>query len=270
MQGNIPESITAPSQQPSLEAQKAEVIASLPDRSAFTWAKAFTFSVLILTTGALLGLHIFARNAQELLQPALTGEATQGLFSSYVVGLQGRNHLQVAELKTTEEFAISSEKTLLRIFPGGTVEVSAKVPCDIVYHVALKDAEWKFHVRDNGRRLVVIAPEIGFNRPSIDLARYELRVDKSSMIRNTEEVKALLQGQIPAYLEDVGRKNVDSIRDTARLAIKDFIENWLLNTLKGKDLAQPVVDRVYFKDEQALYSPLLIQPPDSTATERHN
>ncbi len=270
MQGNSPEITSAASQQPVLESPKTLIADGFPTKPAFTWAKAFTFSVLILTTGALLGLHLFVRNAQELLKPALTGEATQGLFSSYVVGLQGRNHLQIAELKTTEEFGISSEKTLLRIFPGGTVEVSAKVPCDIVYHVALKDAEWKFHVRDNGRRLIVIAPEIGFNRPAIDLARYELRVDKSSMIRDSDEVKALLQSQIPTYLEEVGKKNIDSIRDTARLSIKDFIENWLLNTLKGKDLAQPVVDRVYFKDEHALYSPLLLLNPDSAASERHN
>lgn len=219
----------------------------------FNWAMAFAIMFVSMVAGGVTVFYVLSSNVSTLVKPFLTGEATQSMFASYVVGLQGQSHLQVARLQTREEFVVTSEKKILNFFPGGTVEVSARVPCEIIYNVPLKDAEWKFLIRDNGRRLFVIAPELGFNRPAVDLARYELRVDKSSMIRDTEEVKLLLQSQIPAYLDEVGRKNTDSIRDTARLAVKDFIESWLLNSLKGRDLMQPVVDRVFFKDEEALY-----------------
>lgn len=222
-------------------------------RPVFNWAMAMTVIFLSLIAGGLIAFYLLTANAAYLLKPLMTGEQTQNMFASYVVGLQGQNHLQVARLQTSEEFAVTSEKRILNFFPGGTVEISARVPCQIVYTVALKDAEWRFLVKDLGKRLIVIAPDLEFNRPAVDLAKYELRVDKSSLIRDTEEVKALLQSQIPDYLDEVGRKNRDSVRDTARLAIKDFIENWLLNSLKGKDLAQPVVDRVFFKDEEPLY-----------------
>jgi hypothetical protein len=237
-----------------------------PERSrgkSFTWPKAFFYSVLVIFGVALAAFYLFLQHTQRLVLPPLTGEQAQGLFSSYVVGLQGRNHLQVAELKTREEFGLSSEKRFFQFIPGGTVEVTAVVPCEIVYHVELKNAEWRFKVTDDGRRLIVIAPPIGFGKPAVDFARYELRVSKSSFIRDAEEVKERLQSQIPGFLDEVGRRNVDSVRDTARIAIKDFIENWLLNSLQGRNVAQPVVDRVYFSDEGRLYDSILLQSGDS-------
>jgi len=233
----------------------------------FNWAMAFALMFVSLVAGGVAVFYMLSTNVNMLVKPFLTGEKTQSMFASYIVGLQGQSHLQVARLQTREEFVVTSEKKILNFFPGGTVEVSARVPCEIVYKVPLKDAEWKFLIRDNGRRLFVIAPDLGFNRPAVDLARYELRVDKSSLIRDTEEVKMLLQSQIPEYLDEVGRKNRDSVRDTARLAVKDFIESWLLNSLKGKDLAQPVVDRVFFKDEEALFGYLIATENQAAASE---
>lgn len=245
-------------------------------KNTFSWAKAVTVMFVSLVIGALVAFYLFSLNTRQILQPFLGEAQTKNLFSSYVVGLQGQNHLQVATLQTREEFVITSEKKLLRYFSGGTVEVSAKVPCEISYIVPLKDAEWQFFVRDNGKRLIVIAPEISFNRPAVDLAKYELRVDKSSMIRDSEEVKTLLQGQIPAFLEEVGHKNITSIKDTARLAIKDFIENWLMTALNDGKVSQPVVDRVFFHDESELYRHFLSDANATNATndlrqsERHN
>ncbi len=223
--------------------------------ASFSWAKAFTIVAVlaILVGGSIIWHLILSVNPTAMLMPTLKEERTRGLFASYIGGLDGQNNLQVASLKTKEEFAYVSEKKLFRYMPGGVVEVAARVPCEITYNVPLRDSEWSFHIRDQGRRMIVIAPPIQFNRPAVDLARYDLRVVKDSMIRDSEEVKLALQNEIPSLLEEVGRKNIDSIRDTARISIKDFLEQWLLKTLEDEQLITPVVDRVYFADEEHLF-----------------
>ena len=228
-------------------------------RASFTWAKAFAIVSVctILTAGSLIWYFFVTLPSTAVLLPTLSEEMTRGQFASYIGGLQGQNSLQVAKINTREEFAYISEKKLFRYVPGGVVEVAARVPCEITYFVPLKDNEWSFYIRDQGRRLIVVAPSINFNRPAVDLARYDLRVVKDSMIRDSEEVKTALQNEIPGLLEEVGRKNIDSIRDTARISIKDFLEQWLLKSFGDKQLITPVVDRVYFTDEEHLFKNII-------------
>jgi len=228
-------------------------------RASFTWAKAFAIVSVctILTAGSLIWYFFVKLPSTAVLLPTLSEEMTRGQFASYIGGLQGQNSLQVAKINTREEFAYISEKKLFRYVPGGVVEVAARVPCEITYFVPLKDNEWSFYIRDQGRRLIVVAPSINFNRPAVDLARYDLRVVKDSMIRDSEEVKTALQNEIPGLLEEVGRKNIDSIRDTARISIKDFLEQWLLKSFGDKQLITPVVDRVYFTDEEHLFKNII-------------
>lgn len=229
------------------------------------FARAVLTCVLIITLGTLGGLYIFVAGSAAVVR-TLAQDRIEASFDGYVTGLQGSNHLQVAQLKTQEEFFLSSEKRLLTYLPGGTVEVAARVPCEITYRVPLKNAEWRFYSGDNGRRLYVIAPALGFNTPAVDLSRYELEVVKYSFIRDEEEVKQLLQAQIPQKLEEVARIGIDSVRDTARLEIKDFIDKWLLATLAEKDLVLPVVDRVFFADEQQLYQKYVFSTRMATGT----
>ncbi len=222
----------------------------------FSWAKALVYITVIIAFSVLLGLHLFFDQFKSAMTESIKLETVTSKFGSFIVGLQGMNHLQVAKLKTQEEYFLTSEKKLLKYLPAGTVEVAARVPCEINYHVNLKNSKWQFVLADSGRRLHVIAPEISFNQPSIDMSRYELEVIKYSYIRDNEEVKQLLQDQIPEKLNEVAMKNIDSIRDTARLSIKDFVENWLLASLDGQPL--PVVDRVYFADEQLLFQKIIV------------
>ncbi|HAE40931.1 MAG TPA: hypothetical protein DCG57_20210 [Candidatus Riflebacteria bacterium] len=224
-------------------------------RLPFNWAKAFTIvAVGAMIIGGSLAWYFFFKLAPAIvLMPTLSEEATRGQFTSYISSMQTQNNLQVASLRSKEEFAFISEKKLFSYVPGGVVEVAARVSCDFTYYVRLKDSEWAFYIRDKGRRLIVVAPLIEFNKPAVDLSNYELRVVKDSIIRNSEEVKLALQNQIPALLEEVGQKNINSIRDTARISIKDFLEQWLLNSFDGKPLLTPVVDRVYFADEEHLF-----------------
>lgn len=224
-----------------------------PERRGSDIARAMVLCVLIITLGVLAGIYMLARTAPAAIMKSLEQHHVSMTFDSYITGLQGSNFLQVAQLKTQEEFFLASEKRLLRYLPGGTVEVAARVPCEIVYRVSLKGDKWQFYLADNGRRLYVVAPELGFNTPAVDLSRYELEVVKYSYIRNEEEVKQLLQAQIPGKLEEVASLNIDSVRDTARLKIKEFVDNWLLASFAGKNLELPIVDRVFFADEQALY-----------------
>jgi len=230
---------------------------SLPP--SFSWAKAFTMVTVsvILTAGSLAWYFFFKLAPAAVFMPTLSEETTRGQFASYVGGLQGQNSLQVATLNTREEFAYVSEKKLFSYMPGGVVEVAARVPCEITYFVPLKDTEWSFYIRDHGRRLIAVVPPINFNRPAVDLARYDLRVIKDSMIRDSEEVKLALQNEIPGLLEEVGHKNINSIRDTARISIKDFLEQWLLNSFGDKKVITPVVDRVYFADEEHLFKNII-------------
>lgn len=236
------------------------------DKNIFSWPKAVTWIVVILTIGALVGMYLVLNNARQILKPAVSTKHVKARFDSYVVGLRSRNSLQVALLNTQEEFVLTSEKKLLTYLPGGTVEVAARVPCEIIYNIALKDAKWLFMVTDNGRRLSVVAPEIEFNRPAVDLARYDLRVVKYSYIRDEEEALQLLQSQIPEKLDEIGEKNIDSVKDTARISVKDFVEGWLLASFDGKKQELPVVDRVFFADEEDKYRHLQFTQNVETST----
>jgi hypothetical protein len=227
------------------------------------FARAIVACVLIITVGTLLGLYILVGSS---VVKNLGRERIETSFAGYVTGLQGSNSLQVARLNTQEEFFLSSEKRLLSYLPGGTVEVAARVPCEITYQVPLKNSHWQFYLGDRGKRLYVIAPSIGFNTPAVDLSRYELEVVKYSFIRDEEEVKQLLQAQIPQKLNEVARISIDSVRDTARLEIKDFVDNWLLAKFADKNLDLPVVDRVFFADEAHLYQKYVFEGNLASAT----
>lgn len=229
------------------------------ERPRFTWAAAFTIvTVCAILTGGILAWFFFLRVAPAAVSlPTVSEEMTRGHFTSYINSLQGQNQLQVAALNTQEEFCYVSEKKLFHYVPGGVVEVVARVPCEITYYVELRDQEWTFYIRDRGRRLIVVAPPIKYNRPAIDLARYDLRVVKDSYIRDSEAVKKTLQDQIPALLDEIGNKNITAIRDSARISIKDFIEQWLLASFGDRPIITPVVDRVYFADEEAQFKNVL-------------
>lgn len=247
-------------------ANQAEIVRSNSGGST-GFAGALVKIAVILTLGALTGIYLVLIVAPEKALKSITHTAVKSTFDSYITGLQAQNHLQVAQLKTSDQYFLTSEKRLLRYLPGGTVEVAAEVSCEITYRVPLKDAEWRFFVADNGRRLHVIAPEIGFNTPAVDLSRYKLEVVKYSYIRDNEEVKQLLQAQIPEKLDEVARQNVNSVRDAARLSVKEFIDNWLLAAFSGDSRYLPVVDRVFFADEPHLYQNFVFV---SDAAEKHS
>ncbi|MFZ5949402.1 MAG: hypothetical protein ACOYXC_01760 [Candidatus Rifleibacteriota bacterium] len=225
---------------------------------SFSWARALVWCVLIITAGVLGGMYMFFHYSGRFFAGMET-EKVSSTFYSTVCGVQGQNNLQVARLNTFEEYFLASEKKLLRYLPGGTVEVRATVPCETIYHVPLDSSQWRFLVTDNGRRLNIIAPRPDFNTPAINLAGYNLEVVKYSAIRDEEEVKQLLQAQIPEKLQEVARQNIDTIRDTARLKIKEFVDRWLLSSFAKDGLPLPVVDRVFFADEEYLYRDLAFE-----------
>jgi hypothetical protein len=224
----------------------------------FSWAKAFVLAILIISISTLTGVWLFLDQFSTALDSSIKLETVSDNFVSFVSGLESLKHLQVARLNTQQEYFLTSEKKLFKYLPAGTVEVAAKVPCEITYVVDLQKSTWKFILADSGRRLHVIAPQISFNKPAVNLSKFKLEVIKYSYIRDNEEVKQLLQAQIPEKLEEVAQQNIDSIRDTARLSIKDFIENWLIASFKSKNAILPVVDRVYFADERHLYQNIIV------------
>jgi hypothetical protein len=228
-------------------------------RKEFSWPRAVFLSVFLVCLTSLAAFLVFVNRFDTSAATKVSSQNIATTFDSYIAGLQGRNDLQVASLKTEEEFVLTSEKRLLKYIPGGTVEVAARAPCEIIYHCSLKNARWDFVLTDDGRRLYVLAPELKYNAPAVDLARYEINVVKYSYIRDEEEAKLLLQKQIPQLLDEIARKNIDSVRDTARLNIKEFVENWLLASLNGKNEDLPVVDRVFFADEADRLTSLLQQ-----------
>src|SRR5262245_28921344 len=107
------------------------------------------------------------------------------IFTSYATSIGGSQYLQFATLSQVETFTRKDESSMaFGYIPLPDVIVEATAPVTCTYYLDL-NARWDFRLQDGV--IWVIAPDIKFNKPSVDASRITYQVTKNSLIRNTTE-----------------------------------------------------------------------------------
>ena len=154
--------------------------------------------------------------------------------------------MQFATLSQVESFTRKDESSMaFGYIPLPDVIVEATAPVTYTYYLDL-NARWDFRLQDGV--IWVIAPDIKFNKPSVDASRITYQVKKNSLIRNTTEAMENLKSSITWLSLKKAQSNIDLVRETGRRQTETFVEHWLSKTFSdGKSYAV----KVRFRDELA-------------------
>ena len=165
-------------------------------------------------------------------------------FISYATSIHANHYLQFATLRQTEIFTRKDEaSTAFGYVPLPDVIVEARAPVEFTYYLDL-NARWQLRLHDGV--VYALAPEIHFNKPSVDASAISYEVKKDSAIRDTTAAKENLKKSITALSHQRARENIALVRETGRKQTAEFVEKWLLKSFAdGKKY--PV--KVYFSDE---------------------
>ncbi len=138
--------------------------------------------------------------------------------------------LEVATANTTETFARKSEISFFdHILPLGATVSEIQIPAVYRYHIDLNDA-WQISSQQN--KCIVVTPKISASLPvAFDTGKMKsktasgwARWDKHE---NLNELEKSLTGKLAK--EAVLPKNIDRVREEARLTIAKFVKTWLLH-----------------------------------------
>ena len=171
--------------------------------------------------------RLAAAVGQQLQQVA--GAFKQGTitttFTSYATSLSGSQYLQFATLSQRETFTRTDESSLLfGYIPLPDVIVEASAPVTYTYYLDL-NARWEFELRDGV--IWVTAPDIKYNKPSLDISRISYEVKKDSHFRSTSEAMENLRSSMTWMTYKKAEANIALVRETGRRQTELFVENWL-------------------------------------------
>ncbi len=233
-----------------------------PPRRGFGWPHAAALVGLALVAGAVFVLLQLGRTADRTIEAgkAAASAAVDGLeriaeafatgtvtttFRSYATQVSGNSYLQFATLDEQERFERTDAASILwgqLDLPDVVVEATA--PVQYTYYLDLNDP-WHFEMTDTKVR--VIAPQIRFNRPSLDASQLEWNVKSDSVFRDEEAVREALRAGLTAMAEQRARDNVPLVREIGRRRTQSFVETWLLGAFG--DASQELTVEVKFLDE---------------------
>jgi hypothetical protein len=165
-------------------------------------------------------------------------------FTSYATTISGSQNFQFATLSQHETFTRKDESSMaFGYLPLPDVIVEATAPVSYTYYLDLND-RWDFRLRDGV--IYVVAPNIKYNRPAIDVSHITYEVKKNSFIRNTTEAMDNLKSSITWLSFKKAEANIELVRETGRKQTEAFVHNWLSKAfLDGKNY--PV--KVEFRNE---------------------
>lgn len=167
-------------------------------------------------------------------------------FASYATTIQATHYLQFATLRQREVFTRTDEaRTGFGYIPLPDVVVEARAPVEYTYFLDL-NAPWQFIVE--GNVIFVLAPDIQFNKPAVDVSAIDYEVRKGSLIRDTTLAETNLKKSISDLAQQRARDNISLVREMGRKQTADFVEKWLMKSFS--DGAHYAV-KVYFPDEPA-------------------
>jgi len=163
-------------------------------------------------------------------------------FTSYATSLSGSQYLQFATLSQRETFTRTDESSLLfGYIPLPDVIVEASAPVTYTYYLDL-NAPWDFTVRDGV--IWVTAPDIKYNKPSMDISRITYEVKKDSHFRSTSDAMENLRSSMTWMSYKKAETNIALVRETGRKQTELFVENWLAKSFTdGKKYPVKVVFR---------------------------
>ncbi len=131
----------------------------------------------------------------------------------------------MATLAQAERFTRTDEaSTAFGYVPLPDVIVEANAPVTYTYYLDLND-RWEFHLQNGA--ITVIAPDIKFNKPAVDVSRITYEIKKDSLIRDTRQAMEGLRNSITWMVTKKARANIGLVRDTARRQTELFVRNWL-------------------------------------------
>lgn len=192
---------------------------------------------------------------KEIAQAFMKGTVVTE-FRSYAVEVKSSNYLQFAKLNTNEQFSRTVSKSIFwDKVDLPEVKVDIRVPVEYTFYMDLNGI-WKFTLRDLGSKadeiieVIVHAPEIQLNRPSINLTRLTIRKEGSILRTDENEVEKQLRQEILSSCIRRGKNKIQLIRAIARDEVEKFVQNWFIN-IQFKDYKiKPHVKAVYFADEK--------------------
>ncbi len=116
------------------------------------------------------------------LAAAIRARTITTTFASTATEIRGTKRLQVAELSQVEVVERRDAAELLG-FSLPDVVVSARVPVTFSYTLDL-DGEWDFDLTE--RTVTVLAPQIRWNAPAVDVSALTIVTTESSILRDED------------------------------------------------------------------------------------
>lgn len=208
-------------------------------------------AAVIVFGGIVISIYFIDRTAgalSDMAEKFQSGKVTTE-FRDYVTQIKGFQRLQVASLNTVDIFTkLDSRSVFWNMIDLPDVQVEIKIPVEYSYYLDLNNA-WRFDWNDKDKTVTIFAPQIKSNTPAIDLSSMSVTIQKGSFLRDEEEVKEKLIGELSGRLLELADKKIPLIRETARNEVRQFISNWFIKNYFKDSEVKPVIESVVFSDE---------------------
>lgn len=182
------------------------------------------------------------------LAAAIRSRSITTTFASTATEIRGTTRLQVAELKQVE---VVERRDAMQLFGVSLpdVVVSARAPVTFTYTLDL-EGKWDFDLTE--RTVTVLAPELRWNSPAVDVSRLTITKTESSILRDEDPVVEEVRASLTGILLQRARQNVPLVRETARRQAEAFVRSWLL---RAYGVPEDVRVVVRFRGEPAAIAP---------------
>jgi hypothetical protein len=209
-------------------------------------------SVRRMPTDVIEGGRQALREARDVAAAFRTGTVTT-TFRGYATEIEGTSRLEFAQLRQLEVFERRDAAAVLwGTFSLPDVVVEARAPVEYTYYLDL-DKEWRFRLE--GQEVLVTAPRVEFNRPSVDVSSLHFEVREGSVFRDETLALDTLRSELTALSGWRARQHLPLVREAGRRKVEAFVETWLVQRFADGKAYRA---RVVFADEPAPPSP---QPP---------
>jgi hypothetical protein len=205
---------------------------------------------LLILSAVLASVFLF----KNKLRTYVNGKASQGSAASLwlknvsqtswqaeLLGSSRQKHLVLTTLNKSYQYNKSDQAILFKKFSLPPAIVEIRFIADIAYYV---DLEKTFKLEAREDKVLVLAPLLEFQRPSVDLRTLKFEVKQKGFLIDEKKTLEKLQAELPLFLHDDAIKSLDQVREKARTELIEFLQNWFLKS----ELKAPTLELV-FEDE---------------------
>jgi len=142
-----------------------------------------------------LNITSFYKANSEVIAEFQTEEITTE-FQSYALSTERNTYLQVVTHQAQETFSsVDSSSIFWGLIDLPDVKVEVTAPIEYTFYVDFKE-KWKFHLREEDLGIVVVAPEIHYNTPAINISQMQVSKVDGSILRVEEDANEKLEKNI--------------------------------------------------------------------------